>query len=76
MLTAEIKLFDGRATTSLLRLNIVNDLTGSPDLGNYRVTVSEADGPDVAVRVLGHPRKAGAARLVRDALSAYLEVRP
>ena len=71
MLNLAVTTLKGGRETLLHRVEIVNDQTGTPETGHYRVRVT-GPGRPVEVRVEGHDRAAGALRLVHEALGAYL----
>lgn len=71
MLNLTVTTLKGGRETLLHRVEVVNDQTGTPEVGHYRVRVT-GPGRPVEVRVEGHARADGALRLAYEALGAYL----
>ena len=71
MLTLTVTGLKAGRDVLLHRVEIVNDQTGTPETGHYRVRVT-GPGRPVQVRVEGHARADGALRLAYEALGAYL----
>ena len=72
MLTLHLTTLRAGREVTLSRVEVVNDLTGTPERGNYRVTVVQEDQRPARVWVEGHARADGALRLAYLALGAYL----
>lgn len=72
MLTLHLTTLQAGREVTLSRIEVVNDLTGTPERGNYRVTVVQEGQRPARVWVEGHARADGALRLAYEALGAYL----
>jgi hypothetical protein len=62
----------GNSNEPIGELQIFNDLTGTPALGNYVATISDKKGRTRKVRVEGHQREMGAWYLVFLVLGKFI----
>lgn len=68
MLTVTLELFDGQDFTLLGTLSIVNDNSGTPQMGNYRVRLDTPEEPPREWQVRDVPQEEGAWALVKRVL--------